>query len=49
MTAEDRAAILKRLRRKLDIMLLDNKQNQQLNGDLRECIALVDMMERKNG
>lgn len=48
MTAEDRMAMLKRLRRKLDIMLMDNKRNLQLSGDLRECIALVDMMERHN-
>lgn len=48
MTAEDREMMLKRLRRKLDIMLMDNKRNLQLVGDLRECIALVDMMERRN-
>lgn len=48
MTRGDRMAMLKRLRRKLDIMLMDNKRNLQLSGDLRECIALVDMMERNN-
>jgi len=41
-------AIVKRLRRKLEILLMDHRRNLQLSGDLRECIALTDMMERNN-
>jgi hypothetical protein len=45
---ESQKAMLKRLRRKLDIMLMDHRRNLQLSGDLRECIALTDMMERND-
>jgi len=40
--------ITKRLRRKLEILLMDHRRNLQLSGDLRECMALVDMLERND-
>ena len=47
--SDDQKAMMKRLRRKLEIMLMDNRRNVQMSGDLRECIALTDMMERNDG
>ena len=41
-------AIVKRLRRKLEILLMDHRRNLQLSGDLRECMALVEMLERND-
>ena len=45
----NQVAAAKRLRRKLDILRLDAKSrsNDQLKADINECIALLDIMEKR--
>jgi len=43
----DQQAILKRLRRKVEILLLDAKSNGDMKQhDFKEILSLIDLMER---
>lgn len=45
--AETKAAVLLRLRRKLEILKLDaGKQPFTCLGDIKECLALLDLLEK---
>jgi hypothetical protein len=47
--AEVKAAAARRLRRKLEILKLDASTSRgQLFHDLQECLALVDIIDKKN-
>lgn len=48
MTNDTKQAVLIRLRRKLDIMTLDAKSrhDDKTVADIKECIALVEILER---
>jgi hypothetical protein len=46
---ETQAAAARRLRRKLEILKLDASTSRgQLFHDLQECLALVDIIDKKN-
>jgi len=47
MTNQSRKTILARLRRKIDIIRLDQKQrNGDFGGHASECLALLDILDR---
>ena len=47
MTDQDIAAIIIRLRRKVEILRLDTKARGGAAHDLSEMLTLIDMLERK--
>ena len=48
MNTETRTAALRRLRRKLEVMSIDARPNNtQTYGDIKECLALVEILEKE--